>query len=115
MTRQRQSVSELIALDLDRDLAMPMYRQLYLLLRQAILARRLAPGARLPSTRRLARDLGVARSTVVAAFDQLMAEGYLVGRVGAGKFRRTQSAIRATWCARRRRPGATARQPAGGG
>lgn len=65
---------------------MPMYRQLYLLLRQAILARRLAPGARLPSTRRLARDLGVARSTVVAAFDQLMAEGYLVGRVGAGSF-----------------------------
>lgn len=86
MTKPRQSVSELIALDIDRDLAIPMYRQLYLVLRQAILTRRLGPGAKLPSTRRLARELGIARSTVVAAFDQLTAEGYLTARVGAGSF-----------------------------
>src|SRR4029450_6702696 len=45
---------------------------------------RLAPGARLPATRVLARDLGAARNTVVAAFEQLVAEGYLTSRVGDG-------------------------------
>jgi GntR family transcriptional regulator/MocR family aminotransferase len=53
-------------------------------LRAAIQSRRLAAGTMLPSTRALARDLGIARGTVVAAYDQLIAEGYLLGRHGAG-------------------------------
>jgi GntR family transcriptional regulator/MocR family aminotransferase len=53
-------------------------------LREAILAGRLTPGARLPSTRALAADLGVARTTVALAFDQLRVEGYVVGRRGGG-------------------------------
>jgi GntR family transcriptional regulator/MocR family aminotransferase len=53
-------------------------------LRQAIQARRLAAGARLPSTRTLALDLDVSRGTVAAVYDQLVAEGYLVARQGAG-------------------------------
>jgi GntR family transcriptional regulator/MocR family aminotransferase len=53
-------------------------------LRTAIGEGRLAPGARLPSTRALARDLGVARSTVVDAYAQLAAEGWIVGAQGSG-------------------------------
>jgi GntR family transcriptional regulator/MocR family aminotransferase len=53
-------------------------------LRQAIRTGRLAPGQRLPSTRVLAVDLGLSRGTVSAAYDQLVAEGFLVARRGAG-------------------------------
>ena len=47
---------------------------------------RLRPGGRLPGTRVLARDLGVHRNTVIAAFRELLAEGYLEARVGHGTF-----------------------------
>jgi GntR family transcriptional regulator/MocR family aminotransferase len=59
-------------------------RQLAQRLREAIAAGELKPGERLPSTRTLAASLGVARGTVVEAFDQLTAEGYLDAKVGAG-------------------------------
>jgi GntR family transcriptional regulator/MocR family aminotransferase len=64
----------------------PLYRQLYDGLRDAILAGRLVAGTRLPSTRALAAELGLARATVVNAFEQLLAEGYVEGRVGAGTY-----------------------------
>jgi GntR family transcriptional regulator/MocR family aminotransferase len=53
-------------------------------LRSAIQERRLAAGTTLPSTRALAGDLGIARGTVVAAYDQLFAEGYLTVQRGVG-------------------------------
>jgi GntR family transcriptional regulator / MocR family aminotransferase len=53
-------------------------------LRDAIRAGRLAVGTRLPSTRALAADLGWARGTVAAAYSQLVAEGWLTARAGAG-------------------------------
>ena len=53
-------------------------------LRAAIRERRLAPGERLPSTRRLAGLLGVSRGTVVDVYEQLSAEGYLESVVGSG-------------------------------
>ncbi|MFI0543045.1 PLP-dependent aminotransferase family protein [Streptomyces sp. WSLK1-3] len=53
-------------------------------LRDAVRDGRLAPGARLPATRRLAEELGVSRGTVKAAYDQLVAEGYLTARQGSG-------------------------------
>lgn len=71
---------------LDPDSPEPMYRQLYDALRKSVLNCTLAPGTRLPATREFARDLGVARNTVMLAFDQLIAEGYLEGRVGAGTY-----------------------------
>ncbi|MDO8288751.1 MAG: PLP-dependent aminotransferase family protein [Parvibaculum sp.] len=71
-------------LDLDPDAEAPLYRQLYDSLRSAILDGRLAAGARLPSSRLLASDLSVGRNTVLAAFEQLTAEGYLEAVVGAG-------------------------------
>jgi GntR family transcriptional regulator/MocR family aminotransferase len=53
-------------------------------LRDALRSGRLAPGTRLPSSRSLARDLGLARNTVATAYAQLVAEGWLEGRQGAG-------------------------------
>ena len=55
-------------------------------LRSAILEGRLPRNARLPATRELARLYGLARGTVVAAFEQLRLEGYLRGRVGSGTY-----------------------------
>src|SRR5687768_12894254 len=53
-------------------------------LRTAIREGQLAPGLRLPSSRDLATQLGVARGTVTAAYGQLTAEGYLTTRRGSG-------------------------------
>ncbi|WP_051240828.1 PLP-dependent aminotransferase family protein [Tepidiphilus margaritifer] len=60
--------------------------RLYLAVRQAILSGRLPAGAELPSSRSLARELGVARNTVLRAYELLLAEGYLEGRGGSGTF-----------------------------
>jgi GntR family transcriptional regulator / MocR family aminotransferase len=68
---------------LDRDSARPMGAQIEEQLREAIRSGALKPGARVPSTRDLARQLGVSRGLVVNAYAQLGAEGYLVVRQGA--------------------------------
>jgi GntR family transcriptional regulator / MocR family aminotransferase len=70
----------------DRASGSPLYRQLYQGYREAILERRLRPGQRLPSTRSLARELGISRIPVLGAFEQLVAEGFVESRVGAGTF-----------------------------
>ena len=80
-------VHDLIAsASLDRSSDVPLFRQLYARLKDAILHGALAPGARLPATRDLCRQLGVSRQTVLAAYDQLTSEGYLRGGVGQGTF-----------------------------
>jgi GntR family transcriptional regulator/MocR family aminotransferase len=71
---------------LDGESHTPLYRQLYDSLRRAILAGQLAPGARLQSTREMAAELNVSRNTVVNAYEQLLAEGYLEGQVGSGTY-----------------------------
>src|SRR5262245_27667598 len=53
-------------------------------LRTAVREGRLSPGARLPASRDLARDLGVSRGVVVEAYERLVAEGFLISRVGSG-------------------------------
>jgi GntR family transcriptional regulator/MocR family aminotransferase len=55
----------------------PLYRRVYQELKSAIQAGRLRPGARLPSSRGLADDLGISRNTVLLAYEQLGAEGYV--------------------------------------
>jgi GntR family transcriptional regulator / MocR family aminotransferase len=62
----------------------PRYLQLARALKQAILERRCAPATRLPATRVLARELGLSRNTVLAAYEQLAAEGFIEGRIGSG-------------------------------
>ena len=64
----------------------PLYQRVYRAARRAILNAELAPGTRVPSTRALATDLGVSRNTVILAYDQLLAEGYLTARGGSGTF-----------------------------
>src|SRR5690349_17358294 len=61
-------------------------RWLYEALRGAILEGRLAAGARLPTTREMARQYDLARGTVVAAFDALKDEGYVHATVGSGTY-----------------------------
>jgi GntR family transcriptional regulator / MocR family aminotransferase len=65
---------------------LPLYRWLYEEIRSAILAGHLRAGARLPATRDLARQYGLSRPTIVTAFEQLHAEGYVEGKVGSGTF-----------------------------
>lgn len=72
-----------LGLALDPAGALPLHRQIGEQVRRAILEGRLKPGTRLPSSRLLAQDLACARGTVVLALDQLVAEGYVVGRPGA--------------------------------
>lgn len=74
------------ALELDRRRRASLQHQLSDELRQAIIGGRLRPGMRLPSSRRMAEEHRVARNTVVTAFEQLLAEGYLEARGGSGTF-----------------------------
>ena len=73
-------------LPIDRSSDIPIHRQIYAGLRQAILDGLLRPGQRIPSTRVLAVELDVSRLPVLTAYDQLLHEGYLDGRVGSGTF-----------------------------
>jgi len=61
-----------------------LYRQVYNQIRQAILEQTLPAGARLPSTRALARTLGVSRNTVLIAYEALVADALLAARKGSG-------------------------------
>jgi GntR family transcriptional regulator / MocR family aminotransferase len=70
----------------DRTSAIALHRQLATHLRDAILAGELAGGTRLHASRTLAQQLGVSRNTVTQALDQLVAEGYLETRAGAGTY-----------------------------
>jgi Transcriptional regulators containing a DNA-binding HTH domain and an aminotransferase domain (MocR family) and their eukaryotic orthologs len=70
----------------------PHYSQLTRAMKSAILSGRLAAGARLPPTRMLAEELGLSRITVLTAYEQLRAEGYIVGRVGSGSYVSTSRA-----------------------
>jgi GntR family transcriptional regulator/MocR family aminotransferase len=63
-----------------------MNRQIYRLIREAILTQRLSARTQVPSSRTLARDLGVSRNTVIYAYDQLLAEGYLETKAASGTF-----------------------------
>ena len=65
----------ILAVAIDQKSGQPLYRQIYGHVRQCILDGRLSPGARLPSTRQLAADLRVSRSTAVQAYEQLRADG----------------------------------------
>ena len=75
-------ISSLIALD--RKSGIPLYRQICQSLREAILSGELAEGVRLPTERALASELGVNRTTVMNAYNELASEGLIEGHVGRG-------------------------------
>jgi len=64
----------------------PAYRWLYNSLRDEILEGRLRPGTRLPATRDLASQYKLSRGTIVTAFEELKAEGYVEGSIGSGTY-----------------------------
>ena len=71
-----------LLIEIQRSTETPLFQQLYLQLRSFILSQALQQGTRLPSTRELAQDLNVSRSVVVQAYEQLLAEGCVNGKVG---------------------------------
>ncbi len=79
-------VFQLSLIQLAPNAKKPLYQQLYEAFQQAILDKKLADGTKLPSHRDLSEAFGVSRNTLVNALDQLVAEGYLITRVGAGTF-----------------------------
>ena len=84
----RRVSSSLIASALgpSADRSDPLYQQLYEKMREHILLGGFSPGEQVPSTRVLATDLGVSRNTILQAFEQLTAEGYLEGATGSGTY-----------------------------
>ncbi|MBC7929502.1 MAG: PLP-dependent aminotransferase family protein [Rubrivivax sp.] len=73
-------------LTLDDANGQPLYRQLCEELRRSILTGRLQPGQRVPSTRALARTLGISRATTALSYEELISEGYLEAARGSGTF-----------------------------
>lgn len=79
-------LSDWLAQRLVRGGAQPIYRQLHRLLQQAILSRELPACTRVPSSRLLAAELGIARNTVTQVYEQLALEGYVSSATGRGTF-----------------------------
>jgi len=75
-----------IAFRIENKRQIPLRRQLYEELRGAILCGRLSAGSRLPSTRALAKSLGISRTTVTECYEDLISEGYLHAKNGSGTF-----------------------------
>src|SRR5471032_264975 len=71
---------------IELDRRQGLSRQLYQALRLRVLDGRLASGTRLPASRDLAAALSISRNSVVRAYDQLYAEGFIEGRVGDGTY-----------------------------
>jgi GntR family transcriptional regulator/MocR family aminotransferase len=91
--------------DLERSGTQSLYRQLYEQLRGAILDGRLIAGTRVPSSRSMAGQLGIARNTVLAAVEQLAAEGFLEARQGSGTVVSSQLSAELTLAASKRTSG----------
>src|SRR5580704_851747 len=96
MTTTSQGWADLYAWQLDRASRTPLARQIYMQVRIAVLSGALRAGSRVPSSRAMASKLGVARASVVSAYEQLLAEGYVESRHGSGTFISTDVAGLAT-------------------
>jgi GntR family transcriptional regulator / MocR family aminotransferase len=110
MPKHAGSVFSVDVTGLESGPGQPAYARIFERIRTAITSGALAPNARLPSSRTLAKDLGVARNTVDSALGQLVADGYVVRRRGAGSFVAEQLPARDTPPLTRKRV-AAARQP----
>lgn len=73
-------------IDIDRGVSTPLHKQLIVQLKSQILNGALNKMEKLPSSRSLAIDLGVSRIVTLAAYEQLIAEGYLISKSGSGTF-----------------------------
>jgi GntR family transcriptional regulator / MocR family aminotransferase len=84
MSRFSAGISAIVFID--RDEATPLHKQIYDAYRGAILRGDLSPGQQIPSSRELAKEIHVSRFPVLHAYAQLLAEGYIESRIGAGTF-----------------------------
>lgn len=80
------SESPLLGLMIDPTLPVSLFEQVYEALRTRVTSGQFVGGDRLPPTRKLAEELGVSRTTIVTAYDQLIAEGFAHGRAGSGVY-----------------------------
>ena len=86
---RRTPLAELLQNELERQdfhPRLPGYKRVYEAIRSAIVNRRLPAGSKLPSSRDLARELSASRNMIVAAYDQLQAEGYVSSQTGSGTY-----------------------------
>jgi GntR family transcriptional regulator/MocR family aminotransferase len=83
---RRHSFTSFQAFSIAGGSGQPLHRQLYNELRSAILVGRLPAGCRLPASRELAQVTRLSRNTVLSAYDQLIAEGYILSRAGSGTY-----------------------------
>src|SRR5215469_15558980 len=83
-TRSYRRAMAPLPLELDRAGRTPLAVQIYGAIREAIVTRRLVPGAKLPSWRDLAIQLGISRGTVRAAYERLIIEELAIGQGAAG-------------------------------
>lgn len=72
------------AFTIDRSLSTPVFEQICMAIRARIISGELVEGGKLPPTRSFATEIGVSRSTIVTAYEQLVAEGYLKSTQGSG-------------------------------
>src|SRR4051812_42183283 len=84
--RARTPATVIPLISIDRRARPPLHQQVYDGLRSAITVGRLSGGQQVPSTRDLSKDLGLSRIPVLSAYSQLIAEGYLETRAGAGTY-----------------------------
>jgi GntR family transcriptional regulator/MocR family aminotransferase len=99
--------ADLYGWQLERASGTPLFRQIYLQVRSAVLSGVLGPGTRLPSSRTMAARLGTARASVAAAYEQLLTEGYVEARAGSGTF--VSSDLTGLVCAAPKRRGVKAK------
>jgi GntR family transcriptional regulator/MocR family aminotransferase len=76
----------LLSINVSRQAVAPISHQVFLQIKELISRGRLSDGARLPSTRDLATELGVSRNAIVSAYEELRAGNYIFARAGAGSF-----------------------------
>jgi GntR family transcriptional regulator/MocR family aminotransferase len=86
MMVKRARGSLLLSIKFDRNSHQPISTQLYVAMRELILAGGFLAGERLPATRTLAKDLGISRTTVIEVFDRLTSESLVTSKTGAGTY-----------------------------
>ncbi len=96
------------------DSASPIHLRLFKRMRELIIEGALTPGAKLPSSRSLSKSLGISRNSVLAAFDQLCADGWLETRAGSGAYVSRTPPSRSASAAPREAPAAVAKIDPGG-
>ncbi|MCR8975849.1 winged helix-turn-helix domain-containing protein [Pseudomonas sp. S11P7] len=79
-------MTDLLLKSLDKQSSHPMQKQIYDIVRFAVLDHTLISGQKLPSSRALASDLKISRITISLAYDRLIAENYLITRAGNGTY-----------------------------